>query len=200
MATTARDEIIADWRKHLADAQDPLSPGSPRTAWLTRLKLRLYRFLLSLYGDGRWNGSDRTVKGSQGAEPVVVSDEVLPFSGKPAKDEHQIRAALRSVAEASDVRTKSGPFVAGKKRRANIQVGVSRGDVKTGAIVCNVSVVVLVATILVLFKVSVLHLAWPAFTASNAGQVFVNKVLLISLACLVTSALTFGVFFNRLRP
>jgi len=113
MAATARDEIIADWRKHLADAEEPLSPDAPRTAWLTRLKLRLYRFLLSLYGDGRWNASDRTVKGLQGAEPVVVSDEALPFSGKPAKDESQIRAVLNSVAGAGRVQAEKGPFSPG---------------------------------------------------------------------------------------
>jgi hypothetical protein len=199
MATTARDKIIADWRKHLAHAEEPLCPGSPRTAWLTRLRLRLYRFLLSLYGDGRWNASDSAALEVTDGERVVIHDDAIPFSGKPAKDENQIRAALKSVSAGSNVRIKPGPLVAGMKQRVTFQDGITRGNAKTGVYVCNVSLVVLLATILVLFKVSVLHLAWPAFTTSNAGQVFVNRVLVISLACAVTSALTFGVFANRVR-
>jgi len=190
MAATARDEIIADWRKHLAEAQEPLCPGSPRTAWLTRLKLRLYQFLLSLYGDGRWNASDQELTDAGG---VVIHDDAMPFSGKPAKDENQIRAALKSVAEASEVRMKPGPLAEGKAR-AQLKGAVSHGGVKTSGVVCTVSLTVLVATVLLLFFVSILHLAWPALTASNAGQVFVNKVVLISLACLFVSAMLYGVF------
>ncbi len=209
MATTAREEIIAEWRKQLAEAEEPVDADSQRTAWLTRLKLRLYRFLISLYGDGRWNGSDSDAEESPHAGPFVVSEEALPLTGKPAKDASQIRDVLKSVAEASDGRTKPGPLARGIDRHdlALVQVAyelvepppiASHKSVWVAGAICSATLAVLIVSILTLFAVALVKAAWPELAASDEGQVVLNSVMVVALVCLMTSALLYGVFADRL--
>jgi hypothetical protein len=111
---TTRDDLIADWHNRLADASHADAESSQRAAWLARLQVRLYRFLLSLYGDGHWNAPPR--EGQAGAainqatpDPV----EVLPLAGKPAKNLATIRSVLETVASAQSAKPASGPLAKG---------------------------------------------------------------------------------------
>lgn len=113
MATT-RDQLIADWQRRLAEAEVVSPEESSRPAWLTRLRVRLYRFLISLYGEGSWNSGDPVLKDATSARrDVVVAPQVLPPSGKPAKDESAIRTALQSFVAGRDEKSVSGPLTAG---------------------------------------------------------------------------------------
>jgi hypothetical protein len=107
-----RDQLIADWQKRLAAASSTPEEPSSRSAWLSQLRFRLYRFLLSLYGDGRWNGP--TVdEVEQPHGEVVIDAQALPLAGKPAKAEGKIRAALKSVVGAQENTPPPGPLATG---------------------------------------------------------------------------------------
>jgi len=55
IAVVSRDELIADWHKRLAAAEQSQADASKRSQWLARMRVRIYQFLLSLYGEGNWN-------------------------------------------------------------------------------------------------------------------------------------------------
>jgi hypothetical protein len=131
---TPREQLIADWRRRLAAASDAPREPTSRAAWLTRLRLRLYRFLLALYGEGHWNAPKVTTIGSAVASAdiaVIDSPDVLPLAGKPAKSEEQIRAALKSVADAQDQPIGLGPLEAGLDPYDWVAVASSSGHVQT---------------------------------------------------------------------
>jgi hypothetical protein len=101
----SRDHLIADWHQRLADADGVVAEPASRAAWLRRLRTRLYRFLLSLYGNGDWNAAT-SVEPAQ-AEPQAgnfAAADIEPLSGKPAKTDDQIRSVLASVASSQDRR------------------------------------------------------------------------------------------------
>jgi hypothetical protein len=114
---TAREQLISDWRKRLAAAEASPDAGSLRAAWLVHMRRRLYRFLLSLYGDGAWRSSlpDEVSQTTNRVPAGVVFDsaDTLPLAGKPAKSEGTIRAVLKAVAGAQDQPYESGPWVQG---------------------------------------------------------------------------------------
>lgn len=93
---TARDKLVADWRQQLHAAQDALA-NSPRQAWLARMRVRLYRFLLRCYGKANW----RTSPTPHESEGIVFDQPEARFlHGKPAKSPGKIQAVLKSVANA----------------------------------------------------------------------------------------------------
>jgi hypothetical protein len=115
---TARDKLIAEWQDRLAaaEAADLSSPGRP--AWLARLQIRLYRFLLSLYGDSDWTTtpprrlSRKSDADGSGDSVIFDSHEASLLCGKPAKSAGKIQAVLKSVANAQDGPLQAGPLVA----------------------------------------------------------------------------------------
>src|SRR5688500_8104695 len=103
----SRDKLLTDWRQCL-DAADAEPVGSShRRAWLARVRRRLYRFLLSLYGDGQWRAA--TPPPADSASPAVFDlPEAESFAGKPAKDIGKIRSVLKTVASSQDHRPPAG--------------------------------------------------------------------------------------------
>lgn len=113
MATT-REQLIADWHRRLAEAEHLPDETASRPAWMTRLRLRLYRFLISLYGEGQWTAGEAVAGHDLSSQTdVVVAGEALPLSGKPAKDEGSIRAALQSFAAGREEPSAAGPLLSG---------------------------------------------------------------------------------------
>ena len=108
MATT-RDELISDWRERLAAAEE-CAGSSPRSVWLSRMRVRLYRFLLACYGNATWDPPAESANRS----PVVFdSVDAKSLDGKPAKSLGQIRSVLTSVAKAQDEPHVPGPLAGG---------------------------------------------------------------------------------------
>src|SRR5262245_15490181 len=104
-----RDKLISDWRTRLAAAEAEPVSSSLRRAWLVRVQMRLYRFLLSLYGNGVWRADEHAAS----PQPVVFdSAEAESLSGKPAKDLGKIRSVLKSVANSQDHRPAAGSLTA----------------------------------------------------------------------------------------
>ena len=115
---TARDKLIAEWHERLAAAETADTGSLSRPAWLARLQIRLYRLLLSLYGDSDWTTTPpRRV--TRNADPESLADSVifdspdaLPLRGKPAKSAGKIQAVLKAVADAQDTSRLAGPLAA----------------------------------------------------------------------------------------
>ncbi len=108
MAAT-RDELISDWRERLASAEE-CAGTSPRSAWLARMRIRLYRFLLACYGNSAWEPPAEP----RSRSPLVFdSAEAKLLDGKPAKSLGQIRSVLTSVAKAQDATHAPGPLAGG---------------------------------------------------------------------------------------
>lgn len=111
MAAASREQLIAEWRERLSSAEASPTDSTTRPAWLLRVRVRLYRFLLSLYGDGDWNASPQ--QSSKPPSLVFDSSDALSLEGKPAKDSDSIRAALATVASAKPTVPELGPLAAG---------------------------------------------------------------------------------------
>jgi hypothetical protein len=116
---TARDKLISEWHERLAAAEAVDPAIASRPAWLARLQIRLYRFLLSLYGESDWTTTPpgRTAlreKADPDADSVVFdSPDTLPLAGKPAKSIGQIQSVLKSVAGAQSGASATGPLIHG---------------------------------------------------------------------------------------
>ncbi len=108
MATT-RDELISDWRQRLAAAEEAVIT-SPRSAWIARMQIRLYRFLLACYGSTAWEPPPQP---TDSLTAVFDSAEAKSLSGKPAKSLGQIRSVLTAVAKAQDESQAPGPLAGG---------------------------------------------------------------------------------------
>jgi hypothetical protein len=114
--TTTREQLVADWQQRLADSSGIENELPSRAAWLKRLRTRLYRFLLSLYGRGDWNAARPPVgtKSLNDATNSVVFDApgVFPLEGRPAKGDVKIRAVLDKVARAQEHHLSPGKLTA----------------------------------------------------------------------------------------
>jgi len=130
----SRDQLIADWRKRLAIARDGQGASPHRATWLSRLRVRLYRFLLSLYGDGRWNAPSPVEAGTPTGAPAGVvfdSEGALPLAGKPAKSDGKIRAVLKSVANSQSQPLERGPLTSGLSPDSWMVVASSSAHIRT---------------------------------------------------------------------
>jgi hypothetical protein len=113
-----RTELIADWKRQLAAAQ-ALPQASLRAAWLTRVRARLYRFLVACYGNGDWttdyalSSPARAVADRPQADTSCSPAALSDLSGKPAKSAGHIRSVLKKVAGAQEAAIGVGPLAAG---------------------------------------------------------------------------------------
>ncbi|MCI0360526.1 MAG: hypothetical protein L0211_18775 [Planctomycetaceae bacterium] len=124
--TTTRDQLISDWRQRLAAAEETVG-ATPRAAWLARMQVRLYRFLLACYGNSDWEpqpGKPSTL--------VFDSAEAKALDGKPAKSLGQIRSVLTAVAKAQDDPHAPGPLAAGLDHDSWVVVAAASSKLKTG--------------------------------------------------------------------
>jgi hypothetical protein len=113
----SRDQLVADWRSRLAAAEAMASDAGVRPAWLGKVQVRLYRFLLSLYGEGDWRSTERLdsppFDDARAALLASGAPDLLQQTGKPAKTPAEIRQVLKAVAGAREQLLAAGPFAAG---------------------------------------------------------------------------------------
>ena len=103
-----REQLIADWRQKLAEGGEQLTDQPEQVTWLLRVRQRLLRFLLSLYGGGQWQSSTGLPEQQDASARDLVVSPVLTLHGKPAKPVETIRATLDSVAQARTVPVQRG--------------------------------------------------------------------------------------------
>lgn len=131
--TRARDELVSDWRQQLAAAQSTVA-DSPQSAWLARVRVRLYRFLLACYGDARWSAAPLEETQNLTDTTPAQSDSLghLALEGKPAKSLGQIRSVLKAVASAQDDPHAPGPLTAGLAPESWVIVAAASSKLKIG--------------------------------------------------------------------
>ncbi len=130
---TSRDQLIADWRRELATAETTPA-DTPRAAWIARVRIRLYRFLLRCYSGEAWNISGQKVDAEQPSELDSGLTVFAPteLDGKPAKSEAKIRAVLKAVAGAQDDPYAPGPLVAGLGGESWVIIAAASSKLKIG--------------------------------------------------------------------
>lgn len=113
----SRGKLVQDWRRRLAAAEADGAEGERRT-WLAQMRLRLYRFLLSCYGDTAWRADEPSEFGDETLADVHRGDTTTlldcPLQGKPAKTSGKMLAVLKSVSAAQDHPAEAGPLLDGK--------------------------------------------------------------------------------------
>lgn len=133
MAAT-REQLISDWRQELAAAEGSVA-ASPRLAWLARMKVRLYRFLLACYGGSDWQpppAIEPAARDKSSNQAVFDSASAAELAGKPARSGIQIRSVLTSVAKAQDDPHAPGPLAEGLDHDSWVVVAAASSKLKMG--------------------------------------------------------------------
>jgi hypothetical protein len=130
--SVSREQLISDWRQELSAAEDSAA-ASPRLAWLARMKVRLYRFLLACYGGSDWQppATDDSQNGSS-SKAVFDSARAAELAGKPARSGVEIRSVLTAVANAQDDPHAPGPLAGGLDHDSWVVVAAASSKLKTG--------------------------------------------------------------------
>ncbi|MDA1052217.1 MAG: hypothetical protein O3C40_17305 [Planctomycetota bacterium] len=96
-----RQHLVEEWKAKLEASSQPPAENGERFAWVRQIYARIYRFLVSCYGEGEWRGADddpslngelrSTASRMPFVECVPTSNGLLP------KSPERIRAALESI-------------------------------------------------------------------------------------------------------
>ena len=112
----SRGKLVQDWRRRLAAAEVEEQEQN-RLRWLFRMRVRLYRFLLSCYRQGDWRADEPSSSADETLADVSHGDTTTlldcPLDGKPAKTSGKMQAVLKSVSAAQDHPPQSGPLLGG---------------------------------------------------------------------------------------
>jgi hypothetical protein len=112
----SRGKLVQDWRRRLAAAEAE-DQEEHRLRWLYRMRVRLYRFLLSCYRQGDWRADEASTKGDETFADVPHGDTTtlldVTLDGKPAKNPGKMLAVLKSVSAAQDHPPLAGPLIHG---------------------------------------------------------------------------------------
>lgn len=104
-----RSDLAAYWRSRLAASEEQCLHGSPHLSWLRRMYIRIYRFLLSQYGEMQPTTASADNPPSAAAPLVDHTDH----HGRPPKAPGKIQAILKDIHVANDRLDKPGPLVKG---------------------------------------------------------------------------------------
>ncbi len=101
----SREQLVQRWQEGLDRYEDEMRRASPHRRWLKRIYIRVYRFLLSVYGGGNWTAD---AGASEVADTGPAADEVgsprgqlidlrADEEGRPPKGVAEIRHTLKTV-------------------------------------------------------------------------------------------------------
>lgn len=112
----SRGKLVQDWRRRLAAAEAE-DLEEHRLRWLYRMRVRLYRFLLSCYRQEDWRADEASSTADETFADVPHGDTTtlldVTLNGKPAKNGGQMRAVLKAVSAAQDHPPTAGPLIHG---------------------------------------------------------------------------------------
>jgi hypothetical protein len=131
--SVTREQLISDWRQELTAAEESAA-ASPRLAWLARMKIRLYRFLLACYGGSDWQppATETISRIESTSQAVFDSAQAAELAGKPAKSGVEIRSVLTAVAKAQDDPHAPGPLAGGLDHDSWVVVAAASSKLKLG--------------------------------------------------------------------
>ncbi|WP_425614796.1 hypothetical protein NA78x_004675 [Anatilimnocola sp. NA78] len=127
---TTRQELLDYWQQRLADSEHA---GGQGFAWTDRLRLKLYRFLLAMYGQSEWPGSKDDVDNEIGRtlnSSLMVADTSEISTGKAPRTRAEILKSLQSVKGLSDELAPPGPLQHGLEPNSPVVVAANRKRVK----------------------------------------------------------------------
>jgi hypothetical protein len=123
---TPRSTLLESWRERLAENEALARDGSSRLRWLRLVQVRLYSFLLSRYGGGRWRPEppeDECQPPREHSFSMLKSVEV--GKGTPPKSIGRIRATLKAV-HAAGPETPAGSY---RPRRLHVDYWYPVGSI-----------------------------------------------------------------------
>lgn len=109
---TTRQELLDRWTDRLFEAEaaceDPLTDS-----WSARLRRKLYRFLLAMYGRADWPGPKDDVDNEAGRRKnsqLVVAEPQTELAGKEPRTRAQILKGLQNIKGLSEELAPPGPL------------------------------------------------------------------------------------------
>lgn len=123
---STRAELVARWQDQLAVSESLLDTSSSRLWWLWRMRARLYRFLLSCYGESTWETEPRSEVAQRSNNSSALIDNTATLAGLQPRSADRIRATLESVKVAIDRDAPQGPLVHGLAKQDWIRVAAFR--------------------------------------------------------------------------
>ncbi|QDU30145.1 hypothetical protein ETAA8_52640 [Anatilimnocola aggregata] len=126
---TTRDELLEQWQDGLAEADRASERG---VTWSDRLRIKLYRFLLSMYGQSTWPGEPSDVDNEQGRARSTLTVDKPPDHGlgKAPRTRAEILAGLRNVKGLSEELAPPGPLQQGLEPDSPVVVAANRKRAK----------------------------------------------------------------------
>jgi hypothetical protein len=117
-------QLVAYWRTRLEENQSECAHGSTHLQWLRRAYIRVYRFLLSQYGEPKVNDApQRPPAGEQGQQPfptaaveascMALVDNTPDHRGRPPKSVGKIQNVLKGIHCANPRDDEPGPLAHG---------------------------------------------------------------------------------------
>lgn len=110
---TTRQELLTQWQQRLADAEQACDAAP---SWAERMRVKLYRFLLAMYGRTTWPGSKDDVDNSQvraANSQLIVAEPQEALAGKEPRTRAQILKGLRNLKGLGDELAPAGPLADG---------------------------------------------------------------------------------------
>ncbi|MEO8498896.1 MAG: hypothetical protein ABI614_27860 [Planctomycetota bacterium] len=96
-----RQHLVEDWKAKLAANSQPAADGGERFAWIRQVYTRIYRFLVTCYGEGEWRGNAEIASlnadSHSNTSHMPFVECVPPGDGLLPKSPELIRAALESI-------------------------------------------------------------------------------------------------------
>lgn len=112
---TTRQELLDRWTDRLFEAKaacdDPLTDS-----WSARIRRKLYRFLLTMYGHSDWPGPKDDVDNEAGRRKntqLVIAEPQAELSGKEPRTRAQILKGLQNIKGLSEELAPAGPLGGG---------------------------------------------------------------------------------------
>ena len=127
---TTREELLDYWQERLTESQ---RAGGQGFAWTDRLRVKLYRFLIAMYGKSDWAGKESDVDNELGRtkhSELMVADLQELNEGKAPRTRAQILKSLQSMQGLSDELAPRGPLQNGLEPDSPIVVAANRKRVK----------------------------------------------------------------------
>lgn len=129
---TTRQELLDQWQQRLADAELACE-ATVVPAWSDRLRVKLYRFLLAMYGHTDWPGPQDDVDNSQeraANAQLTVAEPKEEFAGKQPRSRAEILQGLRNVKGLGEELAPAGPLTDGLLPNSPFVVAACRKNVE----------------------------------------------------------------------
>lgn len=111
---TTRQELLTQWQERLADAEEACAAAP---TWAEHIRVKLYRFLLAMYGHTQWPGPKDDVDNSQlrtaTSKLIVAEPQQDVLTGKEPRTRAEILKGLQNLKGLGEELAPAGPLADG---------------------------------------------------------------------------------------